>query len=78
MPINYFTFELDDRTRSGLVRETLDDEGHTLERVDRAGDWVDDPALIRHCHSGDSELIAISRREARELADRYGVELPAS
>jgi predicted YcjX-like family ATPase len=79
MATTYFTFELDDGSRTGLVRHTRDDEGLTLERVDRAGDWIDDPNLIRHfADPGDSDLVAISKREAGELAKRDGVELLGS
>lgn len=78
MATSYYTFELDDGARTGLVRELLDDAGYTLERVDRAGDWVDDPELMRYfVDPGDSNLVAISRNQARKLAKRYGVELAA-
>ena len=76
MPTDYFAFELDDGTQSGLVRQVREDETLTLERVNRAGVWVDDPALIRHfTDPGDSELIAITTGEARALASAYGVTL---
>jgi hypothetical protein len=61
---------------SGLVREIQEADGFTLERVDRAGVWVDDPNLIRHwVDPGDSQLVAIDKREAAEIASAYAVEL---
>ena len=75
MATNYFAFELGD-TLSGLIREHRAPDNYTLERVDRAGDWVDDPALIRHfVDPGDSELVPITTGEAQQLASAYGVEL---
>lgn len=76
MSTRFYSFRLDGGARSGLVRQVEDDEGVTLERVDRLGAWVDDPALIRHfVDPGDSKLVAITTHEARRRASAYSVEL---
>lgn len=76
MTVAYFTFALDDGTHTGLVRSTEEGEGYTLERVDRAGGWVDDPELMRHfVDPGDSQLVKVDETEARQLASAHGAEL---
>jgi hypothetical protein len=78
MGTDYFVFDVNGR-QTGLVRRTRDDEAKTLtlEYVSD-GQWFDDPDLIRYFEGfgGDqTDVVSLTREEARAQAERLGVAL---
>jgi hypothetical protein len=77
MATTYFTFQTS-RGPSGLARRRRTANADLIERVDRNGEWVEEPELFRYiANPGTSFFEGVDDEQAEELADRYGVELSA-
>jgi hypothetical protein len=70
----YYSFRRDDGEFAGFVR--LEEPGPVLSYADRErGEWVERPELLRHLV--EPELERVDEEQARQLAERYGVDLDA-
>jgi hypothetical protein len=73
--VAYFSYEdLDTGEYDGVLRLSADHA--TFERASSKDGWVEDPTLMRHLvNPGANGPDLIPLEKARELADRYAVEL---